>query len=150
MNILMATNTFAPHVGGVARSVAAFTREFEAAGHRVLTIAPQFEGALESEPGVIRVPAIQHFNGSDFSFPLVIPGLLAEAIDDFHADIVHSHHPFLLGSTAMRIAGLRGIPIVFTHHTRYETYTHYVGGESPFLKRFISDLAVGYCNLCDA
>ena len=35
MNIVMLTNTFTPHVGGVARSVQAFTVEYRRRGHRV-------------------------------------------------------------------------------------------------------------------
>ena len=43
MNILMATNTFTPHIGGVANSVRRFTEEFRRRGHRVLVVAPEFE-----------------------------------------------------------------------------------------------------------
>ena len=42
MNIVMLTNTFTPHVGGVARSVVAFTDEYRRRGHRVLVVAPDF------------------------------------------------------------------------------------------------------------
>jgi len=44
MRILMVTNTFAPHVGGVARSVTAFTEEYRRRGHRVVVVAPEFAG----------------------------------------------------------------------------------------------------------
>jgi len=40
MNILIVTNTFTPHVGGVARSVEAFTEAYRALGHRVLAFEP--------------------------------------------------------------------------------------------------------------
>lgn len=40
MNILMLTNTYKPHVGGVARSVEAFAAELRRRGHRVLVVAP--------------------------------------------------------------------------------------------------------------
>jgi hypothetical protein len=37
----------------------------------VLVVAPEFESAsAEEEPGVMRVAAIQNFNGSDFSVRL--------------------------------------------------------------------------------
>lgn len=150
MNILMATNTYAPHVGGVARSVAAFSEEYRRQGHRVLVIAPEFDGAPENEPDVLRVPAMQRFNGSDFSVPMAIPGLVSSRLESFRPDIVHSHHPFLLGDTALRVSASCRTPVVFTHHTRYDQYTHYVPGDSPLMKRFAVELAAGYCNLCDA
>ncbi|NNF83940.1 MAG: glycosyltransferase family 4 protein, partial [Deltaproteobacteria bacterium] len=56
MNILMATNAFYPHVGGVARSVQGFTAEFRRGGHRVLVVAPIFEGIPGKEADVVRVP----------------------------------------------------------------------------------------------
>ncbi|HSL91226.1 MAG TPA: glycosyltransferase, partial [Candidatus Limnocylindrales bacterium] len=150
MNILMATNAFTPHVGGVAKSVQGFTNEIRRAGHRVLVVAPTIEGAPEREVDVVRVPAVQNFNGSDFAVPVPITVKVAAALKTFSPGIVHSHHPFLLGDTALRVAAAREVPVVFTHHTMYENYTHYVPGDSPRLKRFVRDLATGYCNLCDA
>jgi glycosyltransferase involved in cell wall biosynthesis len=149
MNILMLSNTYLPHVGGVARSVEAFSREYRARGHRVLIVAPAFNGTRGDGADVIRVPAIQKFNGSDFSVRLPIPGFLMATLQDFRPDIVHSHHPFLLGDTALRIAAAFNVPLVFQHHTMYEQYTHYVPGDSPALKRFVIDLSTGYASLCD-
>lgn len=150
MNILMMTNTYTPHVGGVARSVTSFAQAYRTLGHRVVVVAPQFEGAPPQEPDVIRVPAIQNFNGSDFSVPMPIPGYLNSSMEEFKPDIIHVHHPFLLGDTALRMAAVRNIPVVFTHHTQYDCYTHYVANDSAALRRFVVDLVIGYCNLCDA
>ncbi len=150
MKILMITNTFSPHVGGVALSVRNFSEDFKRMGHKVLTVAPVFEGINPKERGVIRVPAIQKFNGSDFSVRLPIPSFLFPKLDRFQPDIIHSHHPFLLGDTALRIAAWKNVPLVFTHHTLYERYTHYVPGDSPQMKRFAVELSTGYANLCDA
>jgi glycosyltransferase involved in cell wall biosynthesis len=146
----MITNAFTPHVGGVAKSVEGFTNEIRRTGHRVLVVAPDFEGAPEGEADVVRVPAVHNFKGSDFSVPMPITVRVASALKTFPPDIVHSHHPFLLGDTALRVAASREVPVVFTHHTMYEKYTHYVPGDSPRLKRFVVDLATGYANLCDA
>ncbi len=146
----MVTNTFLPHVGGVARSVSGFTAEFRKRGHRVVVVAPIFEGIPERETDVVRIPAVQNFNGSDFSVPVLATGKVISALKTFPPQVVHSHHPFLLGDTALRVAATRDIPVIFTHHTMYEKYTHYVPGDSPRLKRFVLDLVTGYCNLCDA
>lgn len=149
MKILMMTNTYLPHIGGVARSVASFTQMFRQWGDRVMVIAPQYGDAIDESPDVVRVPAIQHFNGSDFAVRLPLPGLLWDKVEAFAPDLVHSHHPFLLGDTALRVAAWHELPLVFTHHTMYERYTHYVPGDSPLLKRFAMRLATEYANLCD-
>lgn len=149
MNIALLTNTFTPHVGGVARSVEAFAKVYRELGHRVLVVAPEFEDAPEYETDVFHIPAIQHFNGSDFSVVLTVPIGLSDSMAEFKPDIIHSQHPFLLGMTAVRIARTLDRPLVFTHHTLYEQYTHYVPGDSPAMKRFIIELSTRYANLAD-
>ena len=149
MNVLMFTNTYLPIVGGVSESVQRLKRQLQAAGHRVLVVAPRLEGQPAEEDDVVRVVAMQHFNGSDFSLPVPIPGQLHEAIEAFEPDIVHAHHPFLLGDTAARAAETYGLPLIFTHHTLYEHYTHYVPGDSPRMQRFAVALATQYTWLCD-
>ena len=42
----------------------------------------------------------------------------------FRPDVVHSHHPFLLGQSAQLGATLWNTPLVYTHHTRYDVYLH--------------------------
>lgn len=149
MNIALITNTFTPHVGGVARSVEAFAKAYRELGHRVLVVAPEFENAPEHESDVFRIPAIQHFNGSDFSVVLPVSRGLYDRMEEFGPDVVHSQHPFLLGMTALRIARKLDRPLVFTHHTLYEQYTHYVPGDSPVMKRFVIELSTRYANLAD-
>jgi len=149
MNIVMLSNTYLPHVGGVARSVESSSAWLRSHGQRVLVAAPSFAGAPEVEPDVVRVPALQRFNGSDFSVPLPMTLPLHRALERFGPDLVHSHHPFLLGDTALRVAAAFDLPIVFTHHTMYEHYTRYVPLDSPRMRRFAIELASGYADLCD-
>src|SRR5262245_52913321 len=119
VNILMMTNTYKPLVGGLEKSVESFAHEFRALGHRVIIVVPEYQG-MPTEDDLIRIPAVQHFNGSDFSVQLPIPGVLFEALGNFRPDIVHSHHPFFIGDTALRVASRYNAPLVFTHHTLYE------------------------------
>lgn len=147
MKIAMFTNTYLPHVGGVAKSVKTLEDECRKLGHEVRVVAPEFADAEES-PHVLRVPAIQNFNGSDFAVRLPAPAMIRDFMDEFQPDVIHSHHPFLLGDTALRQAWRMGIPVIFTHHTLYEQYTHYVPFDSPTLKQMAIQLATEYCNLC--
>ncbi|MDA8165863.1 MAG: glycosyltransferase [Desulfobacteraceae bacterium] len=148
MHILMMTNTYLPHVGGVARSVATFSSAFRRAGHRVLVVAPTFPGMPPGERDVLRVPAIRNFNGSDFSVRIPVPGL-GGRLDRFRPDIVHTHHPFLLGGAALRYATSRGLPLIFTHHTMYEQYTHYLPAECAATTPYLIALATEYANRCE-
>lgn len=149
MNICMFTNSYFPHVGGVAKSVASFEADLRKLGHRVLIVAPTYPDlpADEDESHVLRVPALQNFNGSDFSARIPIPFLIRHKIDSFNPDIIHSHHPYLLGETGLRASAMRNLPLVFTHHTLYEEYTHYVSSSSA-MKKYIIRLSTLYANFC--
>ncbi|MDP2122660.1 MAG: glycosyltransferase, partial [Hoeflea sp.] len=149
MKILMFTNTYTPHVGGVARSVSELAAGLRLAGDEVLVVAPEFDNMPENEEGVLRMPAVQNFAGSDFSVPLPLSRNLATEVEAFAPDIIHSHHPFLLGDAALRAASTLDVPVIFTHHTRYELYGHYVAQDSDLLKRLALSLSLGYCDLCD-
>jgi glycosyltransferase involved in cell wall biosynthesis len=151
MRILMLTNTFPPVVSGVARSIVAFDEEYRRLSHEVRIIAPEADQPLDDPPHVLRTPAIQHFNGSDFPLPVPSPVLVSSTMSEFRPDIVHAHHPFFMGNTAMRLARSREVPLVFTYHTMYDQYTHYAAAaESSAASKFVGSLAAGYANLCDA
>jgi glycosyltransferase involved in cell wall biosynthesis len=146
----MFTNTYLPHVGGVARSVSVLAEDLERIGHRVLIVAPAYPKHEETEASgsVLRLPAIQNFNGSDFSLRIPMPFVVSEKVDAFSPDLVHSHHPYLLGDTALRTSERLGIPLVFTHHTRYEQYVHHITEDLETLRDFAQNLATEYANLC--
>jgi glycosyltransferase involved in cell wall biosynthesis len=127
-----------------------FDREYRRRNHEVLIIAPESDEATEDESHVVRIPAIQHFNGSEFPVPVPSPGLVAATVNSFQPDIIHAHHPFFMGNTAVRLARSREVPLVFTHHTMYDQYTHYTAVETPATARFIGALTSGYADLCDA
>lgn len=151
MKICFFTNTFLPHVGGVAKSVQTFLEDYRRLRQRVRVVAPEFpEGVAPPriERSVIRVPALQNFNGSDFSVSLPLSAETMDGIAAFKPDLIHAHHPFLLGDTALRVAVVTGAPVVFTHHTLYEQYTHYVPFDSPRLKEFVIELSTRFANRC--
>lgn len=149
MKIAYFTNTFTPHTGGVAHSSAALAEGMRCRGHQCLVVAPEFPGQPEDEPGVLRIPSLQHFNGTDFSFRLPSGTRISDALHRFQPDLIHCHHPFLLGDAGLRMAHQWDLPLVFTHHTRYENYVHYVLEESDWLERLAVELATEFANLCD-
>ena len=141
MNVLLMSNTYTPFVGGVERSIRSLALGLRQEGHRAVVVAPTFPNMPANEHDVVRVPAIQRFNGTDFSVQLPVPGVLSRLLSEWRPDVIHSHHPYLIGDTAMRLAARFQCPIVFTFHTYYERYTHYVPGDSPALKRFVAALS---------
>lgn len=149
MRILMMTNTYAPIMGGLEKSIESFTLELRRRRHKVHIVVPEYEGAPENEKGIVRLPAVQHFNGTDFSVNLPVPGILTDLADVFKPEIIHAHHPFLVGDLALRMAGQYHIPLVFSYHTMFEQYTHYLPLDNEASKAFITELAAGFANLAD-
>jgi glycosyltransferase involved in cell wall biosynthesis len=145
----MMTNTYKPIVGGLEKSVEAFAGEFRQRGHKIYIATPEMEGTPAHEPNIVRLPALRKFNKTDFSVHLPVPGLLSKLIKTFKPDLVHAHHPFLVGDLALRLCGQYHIPLIFTYHTMYEQYTHYLPLDNARVKRFVAELSVGFANLTD-
>jgi glycosyltransferase involved in cell wall biosynthesis len=126
VRIALFTNNYLPFCGGVTISVETLRRGLERRGHEVWVLAPRFRGAAEDGPGVLRYPSIPATTYPEF--PLAIPyaPAMTARVRGLDVDVFHAHHPFLLGPAAERLARRAGRPLVFTYHTRYEKYAHYV------------------------
>ncbi len=150
MNILMMTNTYLPIVGGLELSIESFTTEYRKRGHRVMIVAPEFDHSPPEELDVIRVPAFKNFNGSKYSVSYPLSAFSLKDLNGFEPDVIHTHHPFLMGDTALRLSYAGSIPLIFTHHSLYEENVQGIPGTLEALKKFIIGLSTGFANLCDA
>ena len=147
MKILMITNTYLPIVGGLEKSIQSFTHKLREWGHDVQIVVPQLEGMETTEENVIRIPAFHQLKQTGFAVALPIFASLAKVIDSFQPDVIHAHHPFLMGEMALRLAARYGKPLVFTYHIMFDQYSHYFPIPSSLSRRFLVELAVGYANL---
>lgn len=147
MKILMVTNTYLPIVGGLEKSISSFARKFRELGHEVMIAVPELEENSTTEEGVVQIPAVHPFKRNDFSIAIPLFGSLTKVVESFQPDIIHSHHPFLMGETALRLSSHYAKPLVFTYHIMFDHYAHYLPIPAPLSKRFLTELAVGYANL---
>jgi glycosyltransferase involved in cell wall biosynthesis len=134
------TNNYLPVRGGVTTSVRTLSEDLEALGHRVWIFAPRFPGLSADPPRVVRVPSIPALTYPEFSLAIPWSPWLLRAIEGLDLEIFHAQHPFLLGGTARRLARRLGRPLVFTYHTNYEKYAHYV----PLYRSLVERLAVSW------
>ncbi|HLF56439.1 MAG TPA: glycosyltransferase [Thermoanaerobaculia bacterium] len=150
--VALFTNNYLPRVSGVAVAVDFLERALRAAGHETLVVAPDYGGEPEL-PGarVRRVRSIQLRRwGAAIPLPLLDAPLREVAL--FAPDVLHAHHPFLNGEAAVCAADALGLPLVYTFHTLYESFLHYVRldfgpvarGVRAFVRRFVErcDLVV--------
>lgn len=125
MHIAFFTNTYLPIVSGVVRSVESFREELTRQGHNVFIFA-QSDGDYEDKiPFIYRYPSVTLPIQTEV--PAVIPysPFVEQLLPFLKPDVIHTHHPFLLGQTAARRAESLSIPLIFTFHTQYTEYTHY-------------------------
>jgi len=158
VNVAIFTNNYLPNTYGVSMSIETFRRELEKQGHAVYIFAPHFKGYADKNPNVFRYPAIDiEFK---IKFPLAIPysWKIGKILKKLDIDIIHSQHPNLLGSAAMkwsrRLARRRGgkkVPLVFTWHTLYDQYAHFASIiPEKWVAGYIIKKAVRYANQADA
>jgi glycosyltransferase involved in cell wall biosynthesis len=147
MRIAFFTNNYLPNIYGVPMSIETFRHEFEKQGHQVFIFAPNFPGYQDKEAQVFRYPSLDI--NIKFRLPLGIPysRRMDKILGNLNIDIIHSNHPNLLGSAALKWAQKKKIPLVFTWHTLYDQYTNFV----PFLPAkfsasWIIQKAVKYAN----
>jgi glycosyltransferase involved in cell wall biosynthesis len=132
----MVTNNFTPYTGGVVSSIRALVDELQKSGHSVMLITLDFTGDNDDPSWVKRIycPIRFMYKTNHMAIPWRAKSQIADIMVFYKPDIVHVHHPFLLGSTAYKLARSQQIPVVFTYHTIYEAYAHYV----PLLPRLLT------------
>lgn len=121
MKIALMTNNYKPFLGGVPISIERLKNGLEELGHEVTVFAPTYENQVE-EQGVFRYRnLLNHFIGG-VVLPNPFDPQIEQAFRQGAFDIIHVHHPFLIGNMALYLSRKYQIPLAFTYHTRYEQY----------------------------
>lgn len=139
MRIAMFSDSYYPYVSGVTRSIAAARETLAAMGHEVPIFCPAYPGA-KSEEGVYRIPSLKAPT-TNAGYYVALPFLfrLGKRVTALKPDVIHIHSPFNLGKAGYAIGRRFGIPVVFTYHTMYNLYSHYV----PIFGRSVSNVVEG-------
>ena len=129
--------SYLPYLSGVTVSTETLARGLRAAGHQVLLVAPRPAGDAEPpgagaagpSPEYAWLPSYQAPGPapSGYRMPWPLPSDALRAARDFAPAIIHAQSPFVSGLMARRTAQRTGAQLVFTHHTRFGDYRHYLG-----------------------
>ena len=139
MKVALFTNNYLPFRGGVTTSVETLRRGLETRGHEAWVFAPRFPGAADADPRIVRYPSLPAATYPEFALAVPWSRAVVRRARAERFDVFHAHHPFLLGPAARRLARREGRPLVFTYHTRYDKYAHYV----PLPRLLVEAAAVG-------
>lgn len=140
MKIAMLTNNYKPFVGGVPISVERQAEELVKLGNEVTVFAPEYieetvfapeyiEETGEQMQGirVIRYGVCHTRMENGMVYPKWIQPEILQVFETEDFDLIHTHHPMFVGPTALYLGQKYQLPVVYTYHTRYEEYLHYIG-----------------------
>ncbi len=125
MRLTLVTETYAPQVNGVSRTLGQLVRHMVEAGDAVQVVHPDYGETVD---------AAEHVTARSISLPwykdvrLPVPpfGSTMRRIDAFGPDIVHIATEATLGLAALRHSLRRGYPVVSSFHTNWDHYSeHY-------------------------
>jgi glycosyltransferase involved in cell wall biosynthesis len=142
------TDSYLPYTSGVVRSIETFSEGLTNQGHEVFIFAPNYENCSK-ENMVFRFSSIKSPTNRDFSVALPFSFEFKPTIKKLNLDLIHVHSPFLLGRLGAKYARKLGIPLVFTFHTLYEQYVHYIPFARWLTKELAQHISRSFSNRCD-
>jgi glycosyltransferase involved in cell wall biosynthesis len=150
MRIGMFANAYLPVINGVVRSIMLYRQGLLDACHFVGVFVPDARNYEDEEPFIFRYPAIPLPTQLKYSFPVVTAPHITWMVPRLKLDIIHAHHPVIVGVEARRFSEELDIPLVFTFHTMYHEYTHYfLGMDNELVKQIVRKVVRDYANKAD-
>ncbi len=142
MRVTIVTETYAPQVNGVSRTLGHLVRYLTDSGDAVQVIHPDYgerEGPGDGRVVVHRVRSVALPFYKELHLPLPPFGKARRALDEFGPDLVHIATEATLGLRVLRHALKRGIPTVSSFHTNFDQYSaHYrVGWANGMIWRYM-------------
>lgn len=149
MKIGIFTESYKPYTSGVVTSISTFKEELTRLGHEIYIFAPKYPHHEEEEENVYRYISVPAPTNPGYTLALPLqPGMLA-LMRRLQLDLIHVHSPFTMGRVGLHYARKFDLPLLFTYHTRYDQYVHYL----PMAHELVKDMTIKYsrhfCNECD-
>ncbi len=132
MKILVATDTYPPHLNGGALATYRMVNELNKRGHTMIVLAPSTSLRNYKEKGGnitiyrLRSLFVQKEQSFRISPPIIHRGYVDKVVNEIHPDIIHIIDPGFIPVSAMISGEKLQIPIVGTIHLMPENLiTHY-------------------------
>lgn len=127
MKIALFSETYLPQINGVATHIKTLKEGLEDLGHQVLVVTAD-PAALKHklENGVLRCPAMELKKIYGFGLAPAYNGNRMRILRTFAPDVIHTHTEFGIGLCASELARELHVPLVYTLHTMWDDYLHYI------------------------
>ncbi len=121
MRVTLVTETFAPQVNGVSRTLGQLVRYLESVGDSVQVIHPNY-GPEAAGRDRLQVPSVPFPLYPEVRIPLPPFGSVLRRVDAFRPDLIHIATEATLGLQMLHHARKRRIPVVSSFHTNFDQY----------------------------
>jgi 1,2-diacylglycerol 3-alpha-glucosyltransferase len=149
MRIAFFTDVYQPTINGVVVSIDSFAKALRARGHEVTIICPTYPDVSEDSDHVLRVGAVTFPTYKEYRIASPISAKIERHMRENAYALIHIHSPFSIGLAGIFYAKRFRLPIVYTAHTNYADYRHYVRGGSLVPESVIDKLAAHFSNSID-
>ena len=158
MKIALISDTYTPDINGVATSTRILRNALVKKGHHVLIVTtelPQDSTYIDPvDENIVRIPGIELQGNYSYRASNIYSFKAMRELKSQGIEIIHSQTEFGLGIFSRIAAELLEIPVIYTYHTMWADYSHYI---NPFnsktvegvLKKAIYRLSKVYGNHCN-
>ena len=143
MRLAVFTDTFAPHVNGVARTLGSLVDAVRSRGGAATVVTVNTPAAAEELAGDIhRWPAMPFWLYPEHRIAAPRIDAARRLLREWRPDLVHAATPFGIGLAARAAARAEGVPLVSSYHTDFPSYLRYYRLEAlagvawPYLRWF--------------
>ncbi|MRX72384.1 glycosyltransferase [Bacillus lacus] len=135
MKIAIFTDTFAPDVNGVARTLKRYTDYLEAQNIQFRVFAPESTKESLFSSSIHRFASLPFFLYPECRLALPNMVHVKSELQRFQPDIIHIATPFNIGLCGLHYAKKLEIPAVGSYHTDFDQYLDYY--DFQFLSKFL-------------
>lgn len=129
MRIAFFTDVYRPTINGVVTSIDSYVNELRKLGHEVTIICPKYDDEQQSEEDdVVRIRSFTFKRYDEYRIALPFSIHLESHMRNNMYDIIHVHSPFSIGLAGVVYGHRYKVPVIYTAHTNYSDYRHYVRG----------------------
>lgn len=148
MRVGLFSNAYHPLISGVVNSLEGIRQGLLENGHQVYLFAPQVRGYEDQQPNIFRFASLEMSRRVSYPIPIPYSGKLFRLLRGLELDVIHAHHPILLGDVAASFALQKQVPLVYTFHTQLEQYSHYIPLNQQVVKGMARSRLTRYLNKC--
>lgn len=149
MKIGIFTECYKPIINGVVNSILGFKYGLKQLGQEVFVFCPTYPDYQDDpkDKNIVHCQSLPLPGKSGYHFIFPLDDKIKQIAKTL--DIIHVQHPFIMGDRAADVAKEFNLPIVFTNHTQYEQYSHYIPISKEIVQRSIEWYIKGFSQRVD-